>query len=247
MSISIVIDAVLVLIVLFCIWRGFKNGLIRGVCGIIALIISIFVANLVATAYSSDFSGMLNPFISGVVDTALDNTITSGDYGSGILGGAGSPANGNTSGQGSQTGNNIYDITSATLQKLGLPSKPTELISQQVGSEVNTIGRELSGNITEKLSDALAYAAVFIICFILLEIIFAVIGNLANLIFSLPGLEGVDKIAGSILGLAKGVIIVLVIALALRYLGLISAKTIDGTHILKLLINHNPIANILGI
>jgi len=275
---------VLVIIVLLCIWRGFKNGLIRGIAGIIALVISIFLANLVATAYSDDFAGMLSPFISGVVDTALGDTITSGSYVGGVAqpgsqGGAanspqpssspavspsvttspnvtpspgvtgGSKVTPSAGGQDSESaaGNEIYNITFATLKKIGLPDKATDLISKQVGGEVNTIGRELSGSISDKLSGSLAYVVIFAICFILLEIIFAVVGNLVNLIFSLPGLHGVDKIAGCVFGLAKGLVFVLVIALAIRYLGLVSSKTVDGTHILKYLINNNPIADMLGI
>jgi len=267
---GIIIDAVLVIIVLFCIWRGFKNGLIRGVAGIIALVISIFLSNLVATAYSDDFAGMLNPFLGGVIDTALGDTIASGDYvgGANQTGGQGNQSGtGNNAGQTSPSvspgatastgtggqdaqsgsGNEIYDITSATLKKIGLPDKATDLISQQISGEVSTIGRDLSSSISGKLSSALAYVIIFVVCFILLEIIFAVIGNLVNLIFSIPGLHAIDKIAGCVLGLAKGLVFICVIALVIRYLGLVSAKTFDGTHILKYLMNNNPIADILGI
>jgi len=88
---------------------------------------------------------------------------------------------------------------------------------------------------------------VFLVAFVILSILFAVLGNLVNFIFSLPGLALPDKILGLLFGLAKGLIIVLVIAVAMRYLGMVSAATIEKTKVLRYILTRNPLSGILGI
>ena len=68
---TLAIDLAVIATIAFCGWRGYKNGLIRGVFGVVTLIVSLFIANIAANAYSQDFTGMLKPFVSGVVEKAL--------------------------------------------------------------------------------------------------------------------------------------------------------------------------------
>ena len=71
--ITFLIDFSLICIVAFCAWRGYRNGLIRGAFGVVTLIISLFLANIIANAYSEEFTGALTPFAGGIMDTALSN------------------------------------------------------------------------------------------------------------------------------------------------------------------------------
>ena len=47
-----IIDFVLVAIILICGWCGYKKGLIMGIGGIIAIILSLLAANLLAKSFS---------------------------------------------------------------------------------------------------------------------------------------------------------------------------------------------------
>jgi len=66
-------------------------------------------------------------------------------------------------------------------------------------------------------------------------------------VFSLPGLKLLDIIAGVIFGLAKGLLIVLVLAAVMRYFGLLALDILEGTTVLNYLVNNNIIADMLGI
>jgi uncharacterized membrane protein required for colicin V production len=57
----------------------------------------------------------------------------------------------------------------------------------------------------------------------------------------------VDKIIGLGLGILKGLLIVLVLAVVIRYLGIVAPQTIEKTTVLKYILNLNPLANILGV
>ncbi len=56
---GIVIDIILALIVVLCVWRGYKNGLIISLVGALAIVIALAGANIAARTFSDEFSGML--------------------------------------------------------------------------------------------------------------------------------------------------------------------------------------------
>ena len=229
------LDVTIILIVVFCGWRGYKNGLIRGVFGVVSLVVSLFLANVAASAYSGEFTEMLDPFIGGVIDTALvDIMEDEAEYDLNEF----------------EDSSDSFITAYTALRRIGLPEAPAARIAEftnEDGEEGGTPTGFLSDLIAGKLSSILSFVCVFGIAFILLAIIFAVIGNLVGFVFSLPGLKIIDAITGALLGLAKGLLIVLSLAVVVRYVGLLAPETIDGTTVLKYIINNNPLADIIGI
>ena len=232
---TLLIDVAIVGTVVFCGWRGYKNGLIRGVFGVVSLIVSLLVANIAAQAYSDEAKGMLVPFVGGMIESTMTEMTEEGvEY---------------------QALAHDHDIEDAefgaaytALRRIGLPEAAAVSVAEQsLSVEEDERGNYFSDIIGDRLSSAFSYVAVFGIAFLLIAIIFAVIGNLVGFVFSLPGLKLVDIIAGSVLGLFKGIIIVFTIAVILRYFGLLILSTIEGTSVLNYIINNNPIANMLGV
>jgi len=257
---TLAIDLAVLAIVAFCGWRGYKNGLIRGVFGVVTLIVSLFIANITAMAYSREFTQMLKPFVSGVVESTFSDMRDEGlEYDPGA--------------HEHENQSEEFGKAYTALRMIGLPESAAVRVaeatlepeskedSEDNGDEVidevvdeTAINSEESGTqvafsdlIADKLSDILAYVAVFAVAFILLAIIFSVMGNIISFVFSLPGLKLVDIIAGSALGLVKGLIIVYALTSVIRYFGLLVPQTIEDTSILKHFINNNPIADLLGI
>ncbi len=249
---STVIDIVLVLIVGMTTWRGFRNGFIRGLFGVVAIIIAIYGANLAAKAYASEFTGMFAPFVVGIVDKSVGDVLGTGAADAEDADPAQSEPD-NTDSADEQPvlpdvdNTSVYDVCFKALRLIGVSEQAAHRMATKVDAEIDAIGQQMTATLTQRLSEALAYIAVFGISFILISIIFAVLGNVINLAFSLPGMELIDKIVGLVFGLAKGALIVLAIAVIVRYLGFISPETIDKTVILKYITNANPLAGILGI
>lgn len=251
---TLAIDLAVIATILFCGWRGYKNGLIRGVFGVVSLIISLLVANIAAEAYSDDFTVMLNPFVNGVVESTFvkmredgieydasehDHKNKTEEFGTAytalrLIG--------------------ISETAAVRVAEATLDAGDSEAAEEEPGGEGNAEDDgegearvTLPDKIANKLTGILAYVAVFAIAFILIAIILAVIGNLVSFVFSLPGLKLVDIIAGSALGLIKGFVIVYALAAIIRYFGLLVPQTIEKTSILSYFVNNNPIASILGI
>jgi hypothetical protein len=213
------------------------------VFGVVSLIVSLLIANIAAQAYADEAKGMLMPFVSGIVDSTLTEMIEDGiEY------------------QHLAHDHDIDDIDFGTaytaLRQIGLPEAAAVSIAEQAleaaeqALEADVLGGTgafLSEMIADRLSTSLSFVAVFGVAFLLIAIVFAVIGNLVGVVFALPGLKLVDMITGAVFGLLKGVIIVYTIAVIIRYFGLLALSTLERTTVLNYIVNNNPIANMLGI
>jgi len=232
---SIIIDVVLLLIVFLFVWRGYRNGFIIGIVGALAIIIALAGANIVARTYSAEFTGVLEPLVGGLVDKAVSTTISEDDKdGDNVV----SP----------EERSDIYSITYKSLRTVGLSQDAADKLATTVSDHLETRDRQISESVSDFLCRKLSFVIVFAVVFILLTIIFAAIGNVINLAFNMPGLETLNHVLGAVLGLAKGVIILLFIACLFRYLGILVPKDItEKTILLKWLIDTNLLANIIGI
>jgi len=251
----IIIDLSLIAIVLFCAWRGYKGGLIRGVFGVVALVASLLFANVAASAYSDEFTGVLTPFVGGVVESALSEMVEDhpefdpqlfnprefdpDDFDPDDLDLSDFDLD--------DLVFEDYDFERAftALREIGLPEAAAISIAG-AAMEVEH-DRFIADVIADKLSSTLSYIAIFAISFILLAIIFAVIGNLVGVAFSLPGLKLLDVIAGGVLGFVKGMLIILTLGVVVRYFGLLALPTVEETRVLYYLVNNNMIATMLGV
>lgn len=240
--IAFIIDVALIGIIALCAYRGFSNGVVRGVCGFLALILSVIMANAAATAFAPEFTDVIRPFVGGLVDREIQMILRPNDETEGSES-ARTPLPDEDEYDSSTT----HGMSMLTLRKLGMFAPAAQKIADAIDAESSEVGYALSSTITEKLCRVLAQVAVFAIAFILFAIVCAIAGNLISFAFSLPGLRLLDQLAGIALGLLRGVLVVLFIATVVRYFGIITHGTIESTHILEYLVNHNVIANALGI
>lgn len=227
---TLLIDLTIIAIIAFCGWRGYRNGLIRGVFGVVTLIAALVFANIAAVAYADNVKGVMGPFVGGIVDSTLNDVfdkkveLETVDH---------------------EDDSEEFQISYTALRKIGLPKSAAINISEGVVGDDSEVF--LADMLSDRLSSSLSFAAVFGVAFLLIAIIFAVIGNLISFVFSLPGLKLIDTIAGVLFGLIKGFLIVLVMTAVLRYFGVLAPAVIEKTAVLKYFIDHNLIANILGI
>ena len=227
---TLAIDFFVIAIIVFCGWRGYRNGLIRGVFAVVTLIVALIIANIVAAAYSEEVTGILGPFVGGVVDSTITEIMEGKiEY---------EPVDHDNK-------SDEFKTAFTALRNIGLPISSAISVAERVADEDSEAF--LADLVSHKLSSVLAFVAVFGIAFLLLAIIFTVTGNLINFVFSLPGLKYVDIIAGVVFGLVKGFLIVLTLTSVIRYFGLLALSTLEETTVLNYFVNHNLIANMLGI
>ncbi len=223
-----VVDLVLLLIIILCAWRGFRNGLIAGILALCAVLFSVYAADILADTYSGEFTKMLEPFVTGMVDTASTSAEEYYEK-KGI-----EPS--------------IRELTLRTVESVGFMKSAAVNVTRDITEEETEMGQELRKAIVEKLCSVAAYVLTYAIMFILLIIAFAVIGNLFNLAFKLPGLELINSVLGTLLGMAKGLIYVFAIAWILRFVGFVlPEEQIDSTILLKRFMELSPLISFLGL
>ena len=70
-----VIDLVLLAIIIISIWSGYKKGFIMGIAGVVAIVVSLYAASLVSSAFSYEVVPALRPFASGYVESQMQDTV----------------------------------------------------------------------------------------------------------------------------------------------------------------------------
>lgn len=225
---------IFIAIPVFCAWRGYKNGIIRGVCGVLAIIIALYCGNIIANMYSKDFDGMISPFINGMVDTS-ENTVMS------------KPNEAVVHISDSEK-SDVYAVSYAIIRQMGIVESAAEMLAEEVSAECANVDQSMCDTIGEKLSGRFSYICVFCVAFAMIAILFAVVGNVINISFQIPVLGIAEPVLGIALGAVKGLIIMYAVAMFLRYLGIvIPDEALEGTKFVFKLVNENPVADKLGI
>lgn len=236
---SIVLDLLLVAVLGYSVYRGYKNGIILSVIGVVVVVAAIYLANLLGNVYSEEFTGLFKPFVGGLVDDAFSVVVSDSRDET-----TKTPVVQLTSSEKTD----VYAVAHATIRQLGISDPASVKIANRVKTTNDAVGQGLSDSIASELSHSFAYLVIFIVGFTLIAIIFLAIGNVLNLTFTLPELEKVNAGVGAAIGLFRGIVIVLLLACIFRYLGIIlTEKKISSTILLSWLVQHNFIANLLGI
>lgn len=244
---NIILDLVLIAIIVFCGWSGYRKGFILGISGILALIVAFYGAQLVADTYSQEFNSMLQPFVTGVVDKAVNEAKEE------LLSAAPEVSDENAGtdpSQGVAEGEDldVFTVTYEALGKVGILKSAAKDMAEDLAQKVTSTGKALREELVKALCSKVAYVLTATIVFLMIIIIFTVLANLINLAFKLPGLEFINDILGSLFGVAKGLIFAFAIAWILRYTGFIlKEEVIDETILLKWMMEHNLVTMFFGI
>ena len=224
---SIVLDLVLIAIIAFCGWTGYRKGFILGISGIVALIIAFYGAQLVANTYSQEFTSVMKPFVSGIVDGAVDEAKDNAEK--------------------EHKENDVYEVTYDALGNIGIIKSAAQNIADEISQKVTQTGQALREALVDSLCNKISYVLTAVIVFLLIVIVFTVLANILNLAFKLPGLELVNDILGTAFGVAKGLIFAFTIAWVMRYMGfLINESVINKTIVLEWMMEHNLVARFFG-
>ena len=116
-----ILIVVFIAIPVFCAWRGYKNGIIRGACGILAIILALFCGNIIANMYGTDFDGMLFPFVNGMVDGA-ENTVLTNDSEAVIQ-------------LSDSEKDDVYSVSYAIFRQLGVVENASQKMAEEIAAK----------------------------------------------------------------------------------------------------------------
>ena len=235
----ILLDLFVIAILGFCAWQGYRRGIISGILAILFIIVAIYGANLVASTYSSEFTSMFRPFVSGYLDGMEAEAIEE------------------------LAPPELQTLSTEDLFRLEPGLEPT--MAREVFSELGIhhsrveeltqrylAYRDDGLGVNRAMTDVLVYAfcfyLVYIIAFLLILIGLTVIYNIIHLSFRLPGLKLVDDIGGGVLGFAQGLLLVFMLTWVLGYAGIIFPEgLLESTLVMDLFIGANPMVGFINL
>lgn len=233
----------LLLIVLLCIWSGYKRGLILGVLSILAIIISIYGANLLSTTYSYEVIDALRPFASGYVETTINDKVRAEYDIAGV-----ETASISVDDYLAAHPDEVLPFCTRTFEHLGIHTKTAERLAVDTEQYAAKQEMDIREALVEILCLRITYVVGFILAFILILIILTVIGNLPNLSFKIPDMDLLNDIGGLVLGLVQGLLFCFIVTWALKFTGiLIPQETLAESGVLSWFMRQDLLFKFLGI
>ena len=212
-----VIDIVLIIIIALCTWNGYKRGLVGGVAGILAIIISLLGANILSAAYAHEVVPALEPFVDGYVDSSKNRgaILERMGYGSSDL---------SLDDILQQDSSLRYDYAYECLSDLGLYEKRAEELAADAVAYAQESGVGMTDAVVAVVCDTVTRVMTTVIAFLLILILLVALASIGNLSFRLPNMENLDEIGGAVLGFGKGFLYCVLLCWLLSFLGLIIGK-----------------------
>ena len=214
-------------ILIFCVWSGYKKGLVMGIFSLIAFVVSVYGANLLSQTYSVEVN---------VVDKTvrpamgIDSTnLSVKDYFA-------------------QNPGRETEFCTLTYNGMGIYESTSEQMADEAVAYAKENNAELIDAVVEVLCRRISYVGGFILAFVMILIILTVIGNLPNLSYKLPNLDLVNDIGGAVAGLVQGMAFCLIVGWALRFVGLlVSQETLSNTFLVSWFMDRTIFVHLLGI
>lgn len=220
---KLIIDVVILAIIALCTWNGYKRGLVGGIAGVLAIIISVFGGTILSSAYAGEVVPALEPFVDGYVDSQKNRDIMLENMGYGksdlsledIL---------------IDDPSLRYDYAEEAMRLMGFNEKRIEELSVKAIQLSEETGANLTDAIVAVLCDTITYVAGLTIAFLLILIMLTAIANVFNLSLRLPNMETLDEVGGAVIGFVQGFVYCTFLAWFLSFFGIIIGKTtLDGT------------------
>ena len=214
---KLVLNIALIVILSLCIWGGFKRGLIGGIAGLLAIILSLIGANYVASEFSGEIVPALNPFIGGFVDseTNTDEILARLGYGGTDL---------SLNDILEQDTSLRYDYAYECMRSIGFYGDVSEDLAQDAVNYSTRAGVSLANAVIVVMCNTIAYAGCITIAFIMILILITAIMDMINLDFHLPNVDVVDEVAGAAMGFVRGFLYCVLLCWLLGFLGLVIGR-----------------------
>ena len=220
----IVIDLVLLAIVIICVWSGYKKGFIIGIANLLGIIVALYGAVLVSSAFSYDVVPVLRPFVSGYIEGQMDDTVLEEmDL-----------SNTDLSYEDILAGDSAlrHEFCVTCYTTVGIYDDAADQMATEAEQYADGNSVQISDAIIEIFCQRIAYVAGVVLFFLIFLIALMAIANIPNLSYRIPNMDLLNDIGGAAMGLINGVCYCMLIAWVLRFLGLIIGVDTFGSTLL---------------
>ena len=245
MALTTIINLVLIGILVICAWQGFKKGIIMGIIGVLVIILSLYGAQLLSDTFSYEVIPVMKPFISGVMDTRVEETSyqvlgyepdENGEYSV--------PLSLNDLIENQPESR--LEICRWTFKDLGMYDELADNLAQKAVDYCDQNHDTLTSSVTNVLCQSVAWYGGFLLAFILIFTVLTVIVNLPNLSFKIPYVGIINDLGGLAIGLFTGAMFCSILVWLLQFSGLLLPEdTLRSVGLAQFIIDQNLLANFI--
>lgn len=202
-------DIIIVLILAFFAWRGAKKGLILTLCSLLGIFIAFFGARWVSAEFYAPVADIIEPPIYQSIVNMGKEEAGQQEAASNLLGTEG------------LSGTYSLEDLLEMVKESDLYSGFSEFLDEAAdGSLLQGIGSGSAARaVSAYLAQVIAKAALFAITFLVILLVWFLLGHILDLAFQLPGLSAVNWVGGLVFGLVKAVLLVMVLVWLFQLLG----------------------------
>lgn len=223
MSIPILIDVLILAALLVFLLLGAHHGFILTLCSLAAVLVALVGANLAADALAPRLADALEPRLAQSIQADLEQRAQAAG-----------------SGAGAQTG--VSDVLAALREKGGLYEWAADKLADTLEAGIAQTAAQAAASAASAVAEQIAHGLLFVIGFLVVLLAWTLLSHALDLVARLPGLSGLNRTAGGVLGLVKGLVAVYLAAWVLCDLtGLLSPETVAQTQLLRFLTAHSPL------
>ena len=230
----LVLDLIAAAVLLFFMVRGASKGLVLSLCGLLAILVAFAGASLTARTLSPAVGQALEPRLAAAIESHLDSQLQKPS----IQGEAPTP--------GGEEDLPLQDALNA-LREMGFYEELVEAADRAIENGMTAAAAGAAARVAAAIAQSIAYRILFVLSFAVLLVLWGIFSRALDLVARLPGLHFLNKTGGAAIGLAKGLIVLLLAAWVLQSLGhVIPEETVKQTTLLRFLVDHNPLSALTG-
>ncbi len=228
------IDIAILLTLAFFAWRGAKKGLILTLFSLLSLFVAWYGASFVSANFSRPVANIIRPSIQVMLDEVLEEALPDarpdGAAGSpgdieaspppfGAPSNSAAPAEEHPAGE-TVTPQQILELMDQFELFTGLREFVDEAIEQERIQVVTTASAAVSAYLAQLIANAGLFGATFL----LITLVWFLVSRALDLAFKLPILASINMACGALLGLVKGVLLILVVVWLAGLAGILTSE-----------------------
>lgn len=228
MNISVMMDVVIAAVLIIFAAAGWKNGLIRSLVGLAAMILAVVLSAQLSRAAAPELvDRYLRPATYAAIEERAEELSAGAEVSSM-----------------EDLRQNLYQVLEAipndfirehTQGALDSVLPPGETLGGAVRKPLEELGRDMADAVLDTLVRDVLQSVLCGVLFVVLSIVFRLAARVLRIVEKIPGVRQLNELGGALAGFGKGVILVCLAVWVLRQTGALTAEMAEGSLVLGLL------------
>ena len=231
----LIFDAVIAILLLVAVWRGYRKGFVLTLCGFLAIFVAFIGASLVSNALAGPVSQAIRPMI----ESSIQQVVTQQSQAAVSLPSEEEDVSPSQEGQDPSLEELLQELSQSKFFR-GFAEAIQKSIDQGMVAATANATRIISDYIARQI----AQIVLFVVAFILILVLWYFLSHALDLAFRLPVLSTLNRWSGGILGLFKGALL-LFIACQLLKGSFLPQQAIEETYLLHFFCTVSPLSFLL--